>query len=63
MRITLIFTPTRTQVPNYIVPTGIISLAAYLLELGHENVAALREPHNRIVARVREHRPDLIGID
>jgi len=66
MRITLISTPTRTQVPNYIVPTGIISLAAYLLELGHEvaviDAAALREPNDSIIARIRETQPELIGI-
>ena len=56
MRITPISTPTRTQVPNYIGPTGIISLAAYFPELGARvsvvDAAALLEPRSESVARV-----------
>lgn len=66
MRVVLLSTPTRIYVPNYIIPTGIISLAAYLESCGHEvkvvDAAALREPNDRIVRRVTEFGPDLIGI-
>ncbi|MCL4723020.1 MAG: B12-binding domain-containing radical SAM protein [Anaerolineae bacterium] len=66
MRIVLISTPSRTSVPNYIIPNGIISLAAYMEEQGHEvkvvDAAALREPNGQIITRVAEFRPDLIGI-
>ena len=66
MHVVLVSTPTRTQLPNYIVPTGIISLAAYLEQLGHEvsvvDAAALREPNDSIVERIRRAKPDVIGI-
>ena len=47
MRVALLSTPTRTYAPNYIVPTGIMSLAAWLEKNGHTvaiiDAAALRE--------------------
>ena len=66
MRVALLSTPTRIYAPNYIIPTGIISLAAYLQQCGHEvrvvDAAALREPNDNIVARVADFQPDLIGV-
>jgi len=66
MRIVLLSTPTRVYAPNYIIPTGIISLAAYLRQCGHEvrvvDAAALREPNKQIVQRVAEFDPELIGV-
>src|SRR5262245_49769344 len=66
MRIVLLSTPTRIYAPNYIIPTGIISLAAYLQQCGHEvrvvDAAALREPNDQIVRRVAEFQPHLIGV-
>jgi anaerobic magnesium-protoporphyrin IX monomethyl ester cyclase len=66
MRIVLLSTPTRIYAPNYIVPTGIISLGAYLEECGHEvrvvDAAALREPNEKIVRRVAEFEPHIIGV-
>lgn len=66
MRVVLLSTPTRTYVPNYIVPTGIMSLAAWLEKNGHQvkivDAAALRESNEKIVARVREFDPQLIGV-
>lgn len=66
MRVVLLSTPTRTYTPNYIVPTGIMSLAAWLEKNGHEvkivDAAALRESNDKIVARVREFDPQLIGV-
>lgn len=66
MRIVLLSTPTRVHLPNYIIPSGIISLAAYLEQCGHEvkvvDAAALREPREHIVRRVAEFEPQLIGI-
>jgi radical SAM superfamily enzyme YgiQ (UPF0313 family) len=66
MRIVLLSTPTRVYTPNYIVPTGIISLAAYLEKCGHDvrvvDAAALREPNERIVRRVQEFDPQLVGV-
>lgn len=66
MRVVLLSTPTRTYVPNYIVPTGIMSLAAWLEKHGHQvkivDAAALRESPEQIAARVRELDPELIGI-
>lgn len=66
MRIALLSTPTRIYAPNYIIPTGIISLAAYLKQCGHEvrvvDAAALREPNERIVRQVAEFEPDLVGV-
>ena len=65
MRIVLMNTPTRIYLPNYILPTGIISLAAYLEKCGHEvrvvDAAALRE-HDKIIRQVVEFAPELIGI-
>jgi len=66
MRIVLLSTPTRVYTPNYILPTGIISLAAYLEQNGHDvhvvDAAALRESNEDIVRRVAEFEPQLIGI-
>ncbi len=66
MRIVLLSTPTRVYTPNYIVPTGIISIAAYLEQCGHEvrvvDAAALRESNESIVRRVAEFEPHVIGI-
>lgn len=66
MRIVLLSTPTRIYAPNYIVPTGIISLGAYLEQCGHEvrvvDAAALREPNEGIVHRVAEFDPHIIGV-
>lgn len=66
MRVVLLSTPTRIYVPNYIIPTGIISLAAYLEQCGHEvhvvDAAALRESNEQIVRRVAEFAPDLVGV-
>lgn len=66
MRIVLLSTPTRVYAPNYIVPTGIMSIAAYLEQKGHEvrivDAAALREPNAQIVRRVQEFDPQLIGV-
>lgn len=66
MRVVLLSTPTRTYTPNYIVPTGVMSLAAWLEKNGHEvkivDAAALREPNDKIVARVKEFQPELIGV-
>lgn len=66
MRIVLLSTPTRIYAPNYIIPTGIISLAAYLQQRGHEvrvvDAAALRESNKQIVRRVVEFQPDMIGV-
>jgi radical SAM superfamily enzyme YgiQ (UPF0313 family) len=66
MRVVLLSTPTRIYVPNYIIPTGIISLAAYLEQCGHEvrvvDAAALREPNEQIVRRVAEFDPQVIGV-
>lgn len=53
MRVVLLSTPTHLYAPNYIIPTGIISLAAYLRQCGHEvrvvDAAALREANDSIV--------------
>lgn len=66
MRVVLLSTPTRVYTPNYIVPSGIISIAAYLEQCGHEvrvvDAAALREPNDSIVRRVAEFDPHVIGI-
>lgn len=66
MRIVLLSTPTRVYTPNYIVPTGIMSIAAYLEKNGHEvrivDAAALREPNEQIVRRVAEFDPQVVGI-
>lgn len=66
MRIVLLSTPTRVYSPNYIIPTGIVSLAAYLRTFGHEvrivDAAELREPYGAIVRRVAEFEPHLIGV-
>lgn len=66
MRVVLVSTPTRIKEPNYIVPTGIISLAAYLETQGHEvhvvDAAALREPNEKIVQRIAAFDPRLIGV-
>ena len=66
MRIVLLSTPTRIYSPNYIIPTGIISLAAYLRQSGHEvrvvDAAELREPNESIVRRVAEFDPQAIGV-
>lgn len=66
MRTILLSTPTRGYTPNYIIPAGILSLAAYLEQHGHEvrvvDAAALREPNPAIVSRVQDFAPDLIGI-
>lgn len=66
MRIVLVSTPTRIYAPNYIVPTGIISLAAHLENEGHEvfvvDAAMLREADEKIVNRIEAIGADLIGI-
>jgi anaerobic magnesium-protoporphyrin IX monomethyl ester cyclase len=66
MRVVLLSTPTRVYTPNYIVPTGIISIAAYLEQCGHEvhvvDAAALREDNASIVRRVADFNPHLIGV-
>ncbi len=66
MRVVLLSTPTRVYTPNYIIPSGIISIAAYLEQCGHEvrvvDAAALREPNDSIVRRVAEFDPHVIGI-
>lgn len=66
MRVVLLSTPTRTYAPNYIVPTGIMSLAAWLEKHGHQvkivDAAALRESNDKIIERVKEFNPDLVGV-
>lgn len=66
MRVVLLSTPTRVYLPNYIIPTGIISIAAYLEQCGHEvhvvDAAALREANPAIVERVAAFDPQVIGI-
>ncbi len=66
MRVVLVSTPTRIYAPNYIVPTGIIALAAHLELEGHEvhvvDAAALREPNDNIIQRIAAFDPQLIGI-
>lgn len=66
MRIVLLTTPARLRKPNYVFPNGIASLAAYLLEKGHEvhvvDAALLREPFDKLAGRVAAYAPHLIGI-
>lgn len=66
MRIVLVTTPTRTRKVNYMIPTGIIALAAHLEQCGHEvrvvDAALLREPYGEIARRVAEFDPHMVGV-
>lgn len=66
MRVVLISTPTRQNVPNYIIPTGILSIAAYLRDVGHEvffiDAALTRQSHADIAIKALELKPDVLGI-
>lgn len=66
MRIVLITTPTRLELPNATLPMGILAIAAYLERQGHEilviDAALRRQPHRRIVQEAQAFAPDLIGI-
>ena len=66
MHIVLITTPVRINLPNYIVPVGILSIAAYLEQFGHKitviDNAKDRKTDEEIVGKLKELKPDLIGI-
>lgn len=66
MRIVLITTPTRLELPNATLPMGILAIAAYLEQQGHEirviDAALRRQPHRDIVREAQGLAPDLIGI-
>ena len=66
VRIVLITTPTRTRKVNFMIPNGIIALAAYMEQCGHEvrivDAALLREAYEDIARRVVEFEPDMVGV-
>lgn len=66
MKATFITTPSRTHLPNYIVPTGVLSIAAYLEQNNFTasivDAAALREPIDKIVERTQNEDPSIVGI-
>ena len=66
MKVVLLSTASRTSLPNYVVPTGVLSIAAYLEKNNHEvfvvDAAALRESIEKTVQRVVEQDPEVIGI-
>lgn len=68
MRIALISTPTRTEVPNSYPPMGCLYIASYLKSLpNHYEVtifdeAKNRNPLNTIISELSDYSPDIIGI-
>ncbi len=66
MRIILISTPTRTCMPNTVMPLGIMYLASYLEQIGHTvkiiDAAKTRQDNQTIITYLMEFKPDLIGI-
>ena len=66
MRIVLISTPTRLESPNVVPPIGILALAAYMEQIGHEvrviDAAHLRPTHFAIARQAAEFAPDLVGV-
>lgn len=66
MRVVLISTPTRLEMPNEVPPTGILSMTAYLESLGHSvrviDAAHRRPDHHTTAREAAEFQPDLIGV-
>lgn len=66
MRIALINTPANKYVPSYIVPTGILQIAAWLEKHGHEvrviDVAHRRQSTEEVINETGEFAPGLVGI-
>ena len=66
MKIALISTPTRTYTYNYMMPLGIMYLASYLGQAGHNvkiyDVAKTRQANDITINELSEFKPDLIGI-
>ncbi|TAN43964.1 MAG: B12-binding domain-containing radical SAM protein [Rhodospirillales bacterium] len=66
MRIALITTPARTRKVNYVLPSGVIALAAHLERAGHEVIvvdnALERMPLQTLASKAAALAPDLIGI-
>jgi len=66
MKVVFISTPSRLHLPNYVVPTGILSISSYLEALHHDVVvvdaAALNEPIDITIQRIVDEKPEVIGI-
>lgn len=66
MRVVFISTPSRTSIPNGVLPLGVIHLAAYAEKNGHVvkviDVARTRQSHQQTVKDVGEFSPDLIAV-
>jgi anaerobic magnesium-protoporphyrin IX monomethyl ester cyclase len=66
MRVVLITTPARTRKVNYVIPSGVIALAAHLESAGHTVIvvdqALHRHPTEELARRVADLAPDLVGL-
>ena len=66
MKIVLLSTPTRTYIPNIVPPLGIMYIASYLEKNGHNvtivDIAKDRQDSDAIIRRLKNLKPNLIGI-
>ena len=66
MRILFITTPSRLSTPNYMIPSGILALAAYMRKFGHlvyvVDAALKLYPHDLTARLACDFKPDLIGV-
>lgn len=66
MRVVLVTTPTRTAMPNDMLPLGVLQLTSYLELHGHSvkviDVARTRQSIDATIKQIGEFSPDVIGI-